>query len=127
MKALVEQGMKDGAWGMSTGLIYTPGTYAKTDELIELAKIAAGHRGIYASHIRDEGTAAAGLHRRSPRHRQAGRFAGPHLAHESARPQGPGACPPMWSPWSSRPGPKGRSSPPTSIRTSPAAPRFRPW
>ena len=36
MKALVEKGMNDGAWGMSTGLIYTPGTYAQTDEIIEL-------------------------------------------------------------------------------------------
>jgi N-acyl-D-aspartate/D-glutamate deacylase len=55
MEALVEQGMKDGAWGLSTGLIYNPGTYAKTDELIALAKVAARHRGFYASHIRDEG------------------------------------------------------------------------
>jgi N-acyl-D-aspartate/D-glutamate deacylase len=56
MEALVEQGMKDGAWGLSTGLIYNPGTYAKTDELIALAKVAARHGGFYASHIRDEST-----------------------------------------------------------------------
>jgi predicted amidohydrolase YtcJ len=56
MKALVEKGMKAGAWGMSTGLIYLPGRYAKTDELIELAKVVARHGGIYASHIRNEGT-----------------------------------------------------------------------
>src|SRR5262249_6314115 len=43
------------AWGLSTGLIYTPGTYAKTDELIALAKVAAKYNGHYASHIRDEG------------------------------------------------------------------------
>ena len=55
MEALVDQGMKDGAWGLSTGLIYNPGTYAKTDELITLAKVAARHGGFYASHIRDEG------------------------------------------------------------------------
>jgi N-acyl-D-amino-acid deacylase len=55
MEALVEQGMKDGAWGMSTGLIYVPGTYAKSDELVALAKVAARHGGMYASHIRDEG------------------------------------------------------------------------
>src|SRR4029434_4779952 len=48
--------MKDGAWGMATGLIYTPGTYSKTDELIALAKVAAAHHGIYASHIRHEDT-----------------------------------------------------------------------
>jgi N-acyl-D-aspartate/D-glutamate deacylase len=55
MEELVEQGMKDGAWGLSTGLIYNPGTYARTDELIALARVAARHGGIYASHIRDEG------------------------------------------------------------------------
>src|SRR5262249_11069965 len=55
MEALVEQGMKDGAWGLSTGLIYNPGTYAKIDELIALAQVAARHGGFYASPIRDEG------------------------------------------------------------------------
>jgi len=54
MKALVEKGMKAGAWGMSTGLIYVPGNYAKTDELIELAKVSHAYGGIYASHIRSE-------------------------------------------------------------------------
>jgi N-acyl-D-aspartate/D-glutamate deacylase len=54
MKRLVDQGMKDGAWGLSTGLIYNPGTYAKTDEIIALAKVAAAHGGFYASHIRHE-------------------------------------------------------------------------
>ena len=56
MEALVEQAMKDGAVGLSTGLIYLPGTFAKTDEVIALAKVASAHGGIYASHIRDEGT-----------------------------------------------------------------------
>ncbi|MBY0528483.1 MAG: D-aminoacylase [Gemmataceae bacterium] len=55
MKELVEKGMKDGAWGFSTGLMYTPGSYARTDELVELAKVAAAQRGFYASHMRDEG------------------------------------------------------------------------
>ncbi|MFO0925583.1 MAG: D-aminoacylase [Gemmataceae bacterium] len=55
MAALVEQGMKDGARGLSTGLIYTPGSYAQTDELIALAKAAGKHGGLYVSHIRDEG------------------------------------------------------------------------
>lgn len=55
MKQLVDQGMRDGAWGMSTGLIYVPGIFAQTDELVELAKVVAAHGGIYASHIRDEG------------------------------------------------------------------------
>jgi len=56
MKALVEQGMKDGAVGLSTGLIYLPGTFSKTDEIVELAKVAARYDGIYASHMRNEGT-----------------------------------------------------------------------
>jgi N-acyl-D-aspartate/D-glutamate deacylase len=56
MENLVDEGMRAGAWGLSTGLIYTPGTYAKTDELIALARVAARHGGFYASHIRDEGT-----------------------------------------------------------------------
>jgi N-acyl-D-amino-acid deacylase len=55
MKLLVEQAMKDGAAGLSTGLIYVPGTFAKTEEIIELAKVAAAYDGIYATHMRDEG------------------------------------------------------------------------
>ena len=56
MKELAGKAMQDGAWGMSSGLIYVPSSYADTAELIEIAKIVAGHHGIYASHIRDEGT-----------------------------------------------------------------------
>ncbi|HSK31787.1 MAG TPA: D-aminoacylase, partial [Candidatus Limnocylindria bacterium] len=55
MNAIVEQAMKDGAVGLSTGLIYVPGTYSKTDEVVELAKVASRYGGTYASHIRDEG------------------------------------------------------------------------
>ena len=55
MKQLVDRGMRDGAWGMSTGLIYVPGIFAQTDEIVELAKVVASHGGLYASHIRDEG------------------------------------------------------------------------
>lgn len=51
---LVAQGMKDGAVGLSTGLIYVPGTYSKTDEVIALAKVAHQYDGIYASHMRHE-------------------------------------------------------------------------
>lgn len=58
MQELVEQGMRDGAVGFSTGLIYIPGTYARTEEIIALARAAARHGGIYASHIRDEGAKA---------------------------------------------------------------------
>src|SRR5215207_627573 len=59
MKALVEQAMRDGAVGLSTGLIYVPGTYAKTDEVIELARVAARHGGVYATHMRNEGLRVA--------------------------------------------------------------------
>ena len=55
MEDLVEQAMKDGAVGISTGLIYVPGTYSKPGEVIALAKAAAKHGGVYASHIRNEG------------------------------------------------------------------------
>lgn len=55
MKALVAQQMQDGAMGLSTALIYPPGSYAKTDELIALAKVAAQYGGIYATHMRSEG------------------------------------------------------------------------
>ena len=56
MNRIVEQAMRDGALGLSTGLIYLPGTFAKTEEVVELAKVSARYGGIYASHIRDEGT-----------------------------------------------------------------------
>lgn len=54
MEAIVDKAMQEGAVGLSTGLIYVPGTYAKTEEVIALAKAASRHKGIYASHIRDE-------------------------------------------------------------------------
>ncbi|HKY05452.1 MAG TPA: amidohydrolase family protein, partial [Blastocatellia bacterium] len=54
MRDIVGRAMQDGAVGMSTGLIYVPGTYAKTDEIVELAKVVARHGGIYATHMRDE-------------------------------------------------------------------------
>lgn len=55
MKEFVDQTMKDGALGFSTGLRYIPGAYASTAEIIELAKVAARYGGIYVSHMRDEG------------------------------------------------------------------------
>lgn len=54
MKALVREAMEQGACGMSTGLIYLPGSYAQTDEIIELAKVVVSYGGIYHSHIRNE-------------------------------------------------------------------------
>lgn len=55
MKELVAVAMEDGALGLSTGLFYLPGSFATTEEVIELARIAAEHGGIYISHMRDEG------------------------------------------------------------------------
>ena len=55
METLVAQAMQQGALGVSTALIYPPGHYAKTDELIALAKVASQYGGIYASHMRSEG------------------------------------------------------------------------
>jgi N-acyl-D-aspartate/D-glutamate deacylase len=52
---LVETALTDGAWGLATGLIYNPGTYAQTAEIVALAKVVGRHGGLYASHIRNEG------------------------------------------------------------------------
>ena len=54
MRALVDQAMKDGAVGLSTALIYPPGTYATTTELVEMAKVAGRYGGIYMTHMRNE-------------------------------------------------------------------------
>ncbi|HET7220306.1 MAG TPA: D-aminoacylase [Vicinamibacterales bacterium] len=56
MKSLVWRAMADGAVGFSTGLQYVPGTYAKSWEIVELARVAANAGGVYASHMRNEGT-----------------------------------------------------------------------
>lgn len=55
MKELVMEAMKSGALGLSTGLLYIPGAFTSTDEIIELAKVASRYHGIYTSHIRNEG------------------------------------------------------------------------
>ena len=57
MKSLVFKAMADGAVGFSTGLQYVPGTYSKPNEILELARVAANEGGIYATHMRNEGTA----------------------------------------------------------------------
>ena len=58
MEALVDQAMRDGAVGFSTGLQYVPGTYAETGEIVALARAAARRGGVYATHMRNEGTDA---------------------------------------------------------------------
>lgn len=55
MKAWVDRSMKEGAYGISTGLKYLPGTYAKLDEIVALSQVAARRGGIYTSHLREEG------------------------------------------------------------------------
>ena len=55
MQALVEKNMRAGAVGFSTGLIYIPGTYSSSDEVVALAKAASKYGGVYSSHMRDEG------------------------------------------------------------------------
>jgi N-acyl-D-amino-acid deacylase len=57
MKALVSENLKNGALGLSSGLEYTPGSFAQPDELVELCKIVALAGGVYATHMRDEGDA----------------------------------------------------------------------
>ena len=54
MRALTEQAMLDGAFGLSTGLFYVPGNFAETEEVIELARVVARHGGSHTSHMRDE-------------------------------------------------------------------------
>jgi N-acyl-D-amino-acid deacylase len=55
MDSIVHRAMNDGALGMSTGLIYIPGSYTPTEEIVRLAKIVSSYGGIYASHMRNEG------------------------------------------------------------------------
>ena len=55
MRAIMDTAMRAGAMGMTTALIYPPGSYATTDELVEIAKVAAKYGGVYASHVRGEG------------------------------------------------------------------------
>ncbi len=61
MESLVEQAMKQGALGFSSGLYYVPQNYADTDEVVALAKVAAKYQGIYDTHLRDESSFSIGL------------------------------------------------------------------
>ncbi len=55
MKAMVAENMEGGALGLSTGLVYVPGSFAESDEIVELCKVASYYGGVYATHMRDEG------------------------------------------------------------------------
>jgi N-acyl-D-amino-acid deacylase len=61
MKALVDQAMREGAFGLSSGLFYVPGSYATTDEVVELNRVAAQYGGIYDTHDRDLGASYEGV------------------------------------------------------------------
>lgn len=61
MKALVAEGMKEGAFGLSTGLYYAPGSYAQTAEVVELARVVAAAGGVYDTHMRDESSYNIGV------------------------------------------------------------------
>ena len=61
MRALVRAGMEAGAWGLSSGTFYPPGSYSENSELIELGRVAAEFDGIYTSHIRDESNYTIGV------------------------------------------------------------------
>ncbi|MGD2201555.1 MAG: amidohydrolase family protein, partial [Candidatus Bathyarchaeota archaeon] len=61
MKKLIAQGMEGGAAGFSTGLFYAPGSFAQTEEIVELARTVKEYNGIYATHIRDESNYTIGL------------------------------------------------------------------
>ena len=85
-------GMEQGAFGLSSGLFYTPGSYAKTEEVIELTKVAAERGGLYTSHVRDEGE----LQRRGRRRGRGGhpdrrRSRGPSESSVTRRRSGPTA------------------------------------
>src|SRR5690606_13527984 len=61
MKDWVARAMEQGAFGLSTGLFYNPGNFSKTEEVIDLAKVAARYGGIYDTHQRDEGSQSIGV------------------------------------------------------------------
>jgi N-acyl-D-amino-acid deacylase len=61
MRRMVREGMEAGAFGLSTGLFYTPGNYATTDEVIDLARVVAEYGGVHSSHIRDEADYSVGV------------------------------------------------------------------
>lgn len=61
MRSLVREGMAAGAWGLSSGPFYAPGSFASTDELVALASEAAAYGGAYQSHVRDEADYSVGL------------------------------------------------------------------
>ena len=91
MKALLDEAMKDGAFGLSTMLMMPPGSLATTDDLVELCKVVKKHGGIYSSHIRNEGLGVFDVGEGSHRGRRAGRRAGGHHPPQDRRREATGA------------------------------------
>ena len=77
MRSSCASGMRDGAFGLSTGLFYVPGIFTPTEEVIELAKVAGEMGGIHVSHMRNEAAGVLDSVQRDDRHRRAGRAADP--------------------------------------------------
>ena len=122
MKALVERGMKAGAWGMSTGLIYLPGRYAETAELIALCEgRRPARRDLRQPHPQRGRRACSTSIDEALHDRPARRAAGPHLAPEGVGQGELGHWPTRPARGSTRPARRGRPSPPTSTPTSPRA------
>ena len=87
MQQLVRQAMEEGALGVASSLVYPPGFFAKTDELIALAKIAAEYDGIYISHLRSEGAQLARIFGRAADHCACGGHSRRDLSPEDCRPR----------------------------------------
>jgi hypothetical protein len=96
MKSLIRQGMEAGAFGLSTGLVYSPGFNSQTPELIELAQEVQKCGGLYATHMRDEAMASCPRWKRRYR-LAASRDAGFRYRTPNAAPRMPGASPPLFS------------------------------
>ena len=119
MRDLTRQGMRDGAFGFTTGLTYAPGAYSDTNELAAIAAVAAEEGGFYCTHARytlgdrllDPFREALEIGRRSG--------APVHISHYHSPVAGLGA---QMTAWSTRPTTAARTSPTTNIRTRPPAP-----
>ena len=126
MQELLAQALRQGAWGMSTGLIYPPGSYAATDELVALTRTVALHGGLYASHIRNEGEGLmAALEEAIAIGRESGaRIQVSHLKAMGRSNRGKGER--RWPRWPRR-GRQGWISPPTSTPMKLRQPHSLPW
>ena len=74
MIAMADQAMDEGAFGLSTGLKYLPGNFAKIDEVIALSSVVALKGGVYSTHLRDEGISINASDRRNHRNREKGKI-----------------------------------------------------